>query len=64
MTHDIDVGDASKEHQDIITEVIAIQDFKQRRKGCISSKSGLLIQSSRSHHEDEEFEEKDRAKYA
>ena len=64
MTHNIDVDDASEEHQDIITEVIAVQDFKQWRKGCISSKSGLLIQFKRSHQEDEEFEEKDGAKYA
>jgi len=40
VTRDIDVGDVSEEHQDIITEVIAIQDLKQWRKGCISSKSG------------------------
>jgi len=64
MTHDIDVDDASEEHQDIITEVIAIQDLKQWRKGCFSSKPGLSIQFKRSHHEDEEFEEKNGTKYA
>jgi hypothetical protein len=64
VTHDIDVDDASEEHQDIITEVIAVQDLKQWRKRCISSQSGLSIQFKRSHHQDEEFEEKDGAKYA
>jgi len=39
VTHDIDVGGVSEEHQDITTEVVAVQNLKQWRRDA--SPAGL-----------------------